>query len=89
MSGLTPLQAAVNRGHTKIVEKLLDYGCSVNAETRTSPSSSMLHVAARLGQLDVLKLLIKRGGDVNAISEERGMNILHEAAFRGHQVSSS
>lgn len=85
-SGLTPLQAAIQRGHVSIVERLIDAGCSVNTETRTSPSSSMLHVAARFGQLDVVKLLMKRKADLSAVSEERGMTVLHEAAFRGHVV---
>ena len=46
-------------------------------------NESLLTVSSRLGNLDVLKFLLKHGGDLNA-HDKRMMYPIHTAAFYGH-----
>ena len=43
-----------------------------------------LHIAASTAHLDIIKLLLKHGADVNAKAEKSGRTILHEAAWHGN-----
>lgn len=56
----TALHIAAERGHTKIVETLVDkFGSSVRA--RTQDGSTLLHVAALSGHADTALAFLKRG----------------------------
>jgi ankyrin repeat protein len=59
----TPLQIAVEGNHIETVETLLEAGADADAEA--SPMSPPLIRAARLGYLEIAKLLILHGADVN------------------------
>ncbi|WLI89062.1 ankyrin repeat domain-containing protein [Massilia sp. R2A-15] len=52
-------------GQTSAVLALLDQGVDINSQGR---SGTALHGAAVRGELDVIRLLIARGADVNAIN---------------------
>ena len=43
-----------------------------------------LHIAASKGHLDIVKLLLNHGADINAKAEKSGRTILHEAAWHGN-----
>ena len=51
---------------------------AVNTDNETS-----LHLAAQKGHVDVAKVLVENGADVNAI-DGFGQTTLHLAAFYGH-----
>nr|XP_054774564.1 serine/threonine-protein phosphatase 6 regulatory ankyrin repeat subunit B-like [Lytechinus pictus] len=77
--GLTVLHHAVRNGHSNIVNYLLEKG----AEETPYGGDSLLFASASFGNLDLVKLFISRGGDVN---EENGIgqNPLHLAASKGY-----
>lgn len=81
-TGSTPLNLAVARGHTKVVELLVKEGANINA--RNAYHGDALQVAACNGHEDIVKLLLSKGAVVNAKSGNFG-NALQAAAFRGHQ----
>ncbi|KAF9871955.1 hypothetical protein CkaCkLH20_10587 [Colletotrichum karsti] len=89
---VTPLCAAVELGHTRLVRQLLRYGARIN-DLRTAmvtwnwlpivgEEMSALHVAVSRGQGDCLKLLTDFGADHNAkfrLSNYFGVTPLHAA----------
>lgn len=68
-------------GDVKKVSDLLDQGLDVN--TKTNSGSTVLHIAAQNGYLDLVNLLIARGADVNLLTAD-GWTPLHFAAQRGY-----
>jgi hypothetical protein len=52
-------------GYTRTVRGYLDHGISVNA--RNYEGATAAHAAAVEGQIEVLKLLVNRGADLNAV----------------------
>ena len=47
-------------------------------------NDNYLHVAAHLGHCGLVRLLIKHGCDVNAVTQSTHHTALHEAAYCGH-----
>ena len=70
------LHAAVEKGCLTIVEKLLKYGTDVNISIY---STSPLHVATKNKQVEVAKLLISYGADLNPRDEAGNTPILYAA----------
>ena len=58
-------QAAYN-GSVADVQVALDAGADVNASTPDPFRDTPLHIAVEYGDLDIVKLLITKGADVNA-----------------------
>ena len=75
------LQLAAWKGHLEAVKWLLVHGASVN---RRGSRWSALHYAAFADREDVLRLLIERGGDLNARSPN-GSTPLMMTARQGHE----
>jgi ankyrin repeat protein len=76
--GSTALSVAVDNGHETIVQQLLENGAEV--------SSPMLYEAASRGYGAVVRLLIKKGANVNAKTEQ-GRTALHGAAEEGQEAT--
>ena len=80
-SGWTPLQSAVEEGHTTTVQALLEAGADPDASA--SSMSPPLARAAREGRADILRLLVEFGADLNR--EEDGWTPLRLAEFGKHE----
>uniref|UniRef100_T1H8H4 Uncharacterized protein n=1 Tax=Rhodnius prolixus TaxID=13249 RepID=T1H8H4_RHOPR len=70
IDSVAPLHLACSRGHTAVVQTLLDTGALVN--TRTTDKLTPLHYASTRGFVDIVESLVRRGADVDALdSTER------------------
>ena len=67
--GITALEWAATKGHTKVVKLLLANKADVNASKHTN-GSTPLHVAAQNGHTEIVKLLLANHADASA----RGAN---------------
>ncbi len=76
------LGRAIVSGDTDAVTAVLDRGASARG-ARNSWSDLPLHTAAEWGHVDIVKLLVERGADVNARSPW-GTTPLFQAAREGH-----
>ncbi|KAI9332899.1 ankyrin repeat-containing domain protein [Zopfochytrium polystomum] len=63
-TGCTPIFAASFHGHLEVVETLIESGASIDVP---GPSGSPIHAAIEGRQMEVLKMLLKRAHDVNAV----------------------
>ncbi len=68
--GWTPLLAACRAGNLKIVTYLLDHGATLG---RDHDGTTCLHLAAESGNLDLVRLLVEKGLDVDAVRDEGGL----------------
>jgi cytohesin len=83
--GYTPLCIACKHGNVVMVERLIAAGSRVNNVNNASTAGSTpSYIAAHDYQLDVLKLLIAAGADVNKARANYGSTPLHIAAQIGH-----
>jgi ankyrin repeat protein len=72
----------LNWGHLDIVELLLDNGADINAVSKNRLTATPLQGAVVTGRVDLARLLISRGANVNCRGEE-GTSPLHESAGSG------
>ena len=72
----------LNFGNLEIVKLLLDRGSEINAVSRNAFSATPLQGAAAFNKIDLARLLIARGANVNCCAAEGG-SPLHEAAASG------
>lgn len=77
------LLIAAAKGDTKTVKDLLDKGVNVNTRDSDSGTSALGH-AVYGGHADTVQLLIERGADVNAKTNE-GHSVLAFATMRNHK----
>ena len=77
----TPIHIASRKGHTGIVQELIDHGVKVNLLGRQG--NTPLHEAVAAGHLEILQILLKSNADMR-ISNEHGNMPLHEAVLGGH-----
>jgi ankyrin repeat protein len=80
--GFTALHLAAFFGRAEAVHILLDAGASVAAYTRNAFANQPLHAAAAGRHVEVCRLLLAAGADVNA-TQHGGYTPLHEAAQHG------
>ncbi|XP_029414483.1 ankyrin repeat and SOCS box protein 3 isoform X1 [Nannospalax galili] len=80
--GFSALHLAASQGHWKIAQILLEAGADPNATTLEE--NTPLFVAVENGQIDVLRLLLRHGANVNGSHSMCGWNSLHQASFQGN-----
>jgi ankyrin repeat protein len=73
---------ALRNGKVKVVKKYLDNGSATANEK--SFAWSALQMAADKGQLEVVKLLVEKGAEVDYRHPVNKMTALHLAAYSGH-----
>jgi ankyrin repeat protein len=79
--GRTALATACSKGHTAIVELLLDAGADETG--RDTEGRTSLHSASQNGHVEIVKLLLGKGADVAAASKD-GWTSLDSASENGH-----
>ena len=75
----TALIVAAQRGHTSIVQYLLDEGAQV--DTQDVDGSTSLMIASSLGHSEVVRVLINYGADVNILAKEPNSTALMYACL--------
>ncbi len=73
---------AAQRGDAAAVKALLAKGVPVNTQYRYGTTA--LHYAAQKGHLEVVRILVDHGADVDAKETEAAMTPLMFAVFKGH-----
>jgi ankyrin repeat protein len=81
--GFTALHYAAFFNHPSLAEYLLQAGASVNAVSRNNMKVMPLHSAVATGAVEVVRLLIAHGADVNARQQDE-FTPLHGAAENGN-----
>jgi uncharacterized protein len=66
-NGIFPLWEACFVGDTAIVRLLIKFKADVNQQTKNKNPSSSLHACTQEGHLDVVKILVENGVDVNRL----------------------
>jgi ankyrin repeat protein len=77
--GNIPLRLALEEGDVDAVQRMIEAGADLNEQPLLDPP--LLHLAAGLGLLDVVDLLIERGVDVD-VTDARGRTAVHHVASR-------
>jgi ankyrin repeat protein len=80
--GFTALHFAAFFGKAEAARILLEHGASVDVYTRNPFANQPLHAAAAGRHLEVCRVLLAAGADVNA-TQHGGFTPLHEAAQHG------
>ena len=82
MGGMRALHFAASGGHEDIVQLLTkDYSADLNV--MNDVNDTPLHCACRMGQINIVDVLLKRKALVN-IQNAKGMTPLHDTASQGH-----
>ncbi|KAM6220676.1 ankyrin repeat and SOCS box protein 3 [Rhynchocyon petersi] len=79
--GFSALHLAASQGHLKIVRTLLDLGADPNE--RTPEETTPLFLAVENAQMNVIKVLLRYGSDINGSHSMSKWNALHQAAYQG------
>ncbi|RWR99929.1 uncharacterized protein B4U79_19194 [Dinothrombium tinctorium] len=73
-------------GNRTLVKLLIKHGAAFNDESRPENVHwDPLHIAAKIGDLDVIKLMVKKAANVNAI-DSVGRTALWYALLGGHSI---
>lgn len=77
------LWLAASRGDNDCAEMLLRYGAAVGAKTHAGLTETPLHIAAQTGNLELIRMLVEYGDDVNSTISTGHLTPLHYAARNG------
>ena len=78
----TPLLVALEKGRPEIARMLLERGADVNYTD--NHGRSPLHIAERHPSIDLIRLLLNYGANIDASDTWRGETALHDASSKGH-----
>ncbi|WP_051359856.1 ankyrin repeat domain-containing protein [Adhaeribacter aquaticus] len=76
---------AVKSGNLEEVKSLLDNEPDI-VNTKDNKGYTLLHLAAQEGNGDLIKLLLERGADINALTED-GQSPMEIAIKQGHDAA--
>ncbi|MEP7305003.1 MAG: ankyrin repeat domain-containing protein [Acidobacteriota bacterium] len=83
--GVTPLSMAVSQGHPEALGLLLGSGADVKTAEATLPDGqTLLMLGARTGNVEILKRLIERGANPNAVERRAGTSAVMWAVMGNH-----
>lgn len=80
--GFTPLALAAFFGNTEIAQLLIDQGANVSLAANNPMKVAPLHASTSGRHLEIVRMLVENGGDVNA-RQQQGWTPLHGAAQNG------
>jgi ankyrin repeat protein len=80
--GYVLLCDAVENEHTEVAKLLLTNGSKVNSKNKL-PLDTPLHFAVRNGDIDIVKMLLDRGANIDAINLS-DFTLLHNAVESGN-----
>ncbi|NJB72460.1 ankyrin repeat protein [Saonia flava] len=80
--GFTPLGLASFFGQIPVVKFLLEKGANPNVAANNTFKVAPIHSACAISNLEIVKLLIEGGADVNA-KQMKGVTPIHSAAHNG------
>jgi ankyrin repeat protein len=83
--GFTPLTLACFFGHAEVAEHLVDQGANVNLAATNQMAVAPIHAASAARRVDLVRMLINSGADVNA-RQQQGFVPLHAAAQQGDEA---
>ncbi|XP_010253368.1 PREDICTED: ankyrin repeat-containing protein At5g02620-like [Nelumbo nucifera] len=83
-SGETALYAAAEYGHVDVVEEMIKYYDIVSASIKAKNGYDAFHIAAKQGDLEVLKVLLKVLPELLMTVDLSNTTVLHTAATQGH-----
>ena len=81
--GYTPLLLAIIKEQTEIALLLARGGADVNHAEQTKQARLPIHVAAKYGNVEIVKALVENGASVHSIDND-SMTALHVACYEGH-----
>jgi ankyrin repeat protein len=80
-----PLVMAAYKGHTEIVQLLLEAGADVTARD-PGMKATALHAAAYAGRTEAAQLLLQYHIDIDKQGPYNGYTALHDAIWQGHDA---
>jgi len=80
------IHTAARQGNIKAVAAHLDYGTSVNEKNLNNKNNTPLHAAIAENKLDIIKLLIQRGANVNLKNDDENTPLDFVMILRGIKV---
>nr|GEZ02733.1 ankyrin repeat-containing protein At5g02620-like [Tanacetum cinerariifolium] len=83
-SGETPLYVAVEYGHVDLVREMMKYYDSESAAIKAKNGFDAFHIAAKQGDLEVLKVLMEAQSELSMTCDQTNTTALHTAAEQGH-----
>ncbi|KAL9687537.1 hypothetical protein QQ045_031941 [Rhodiola kirilowii] len=83
-SGETGLYVAAEYGYVLVVQEVIKYYDIVAAGLKARNGFDAFHIAAKQGDLDVLRVLVEALPDLTMTVDELNTTALHTAAMQGH-----
>ncbi|XP_014497242.1 ankyrin repeat-containing protein At5g02620 [Vigna radiata var. radiata] len=82
--GETPLYVAAEYGYTDLVREIIQYYDLADAGIKARNGFDALHIAAKQGDLDVMKVLMESHPELSMTVDLSNTTALHTAAIQGH-----
>lgn len=83
-AGETALYVAVEYGYVELVKELIKYYDLVAAGIKARNGFDALHIAAKQGDLDIVKVLMEAHSELSMTVDNANTTALHTAATQGH-----